>query len=199
MQQALEPIMSSLATDLSGKPFDLNLPPFRPASELPSNTTLPHIHEVLPSLGGMQLRVASSPDRSLEATAMRRNRKRPLVRSDGDEADPGVRVSKRRCRRRPDLVKDVDWNLEVHKDIRPPYTYVELAKMAIVSTPEKAMSLESICAFIAANYAYYRLQYTSKWKMGVNGALSRSKEIKLVYHATRINLHVWKVNDDIAP
>lgn len=124
-------------------------------------------------------------------------RKRPSATcsSDGeDDADSDIRGSKRSCQGHPTPVNDVDWNLDESKDIKPPVSYVQMAKTAILGAPEAVLSLDGILAFITANYAYYRLLHDNNtWKKSVYNGLRSCKAFEKVGKSTMIYSQRWQV------
>lgn len=97
------------------------------------------------------------------------------------ETDAEVRPAKRICQRHLPPTIDTDLSLEENRDTKPPYTYVHLAKSAILSNPEGVLSLNDIYAFISCHFAYYRfLPETTAWQKSIRHALRTSKAFQKV-------------------
>ncbi|KUI68418.1 hypothetical protein VM1G_04648 [Cytospora mali] len=122
------------------------------------------------------------------------DRKRPRAGSDEDDGtDLDIRASKRSRQGQSTFTNNVDWNLDENKSTKPAVSYVQMAKDAILSTPEKVLSLEDILTFITANYAYYRLlQDQAAWKSSIYGALRASKAFEKVGKST-VSAQWWRV------
>jgi hypothetical protein len=122
-------------------------------------------------------------------------KKRP--RASGDEEyvpDSEVRAWKRPCQGHPTVVDDVDWSLDENKDIKPPFSYVQMAKTAILNSREAVLALDGILAFITANYAYYRLLHDKKaLKKSIYNCLRSCKSFEKVGKSTVTNAQRWQV------
>ncbi|KUI54987.1 hypothetical protein VP1G_02331 [Cytospora mali] len=122
------------------------------------------------------------------------DRKRPRAGNDEDDGtDSDAHASKRSRQGQSTSTNNVDWNLDENKSTKPAVSYVQMAKDAILSTPEKVLSLEGILTFITTNYAYYRLlQDQAAWKSSIYGALRASKAFEKVGKST-VGAQLWRV------
>ncbi|XP_070554725.1 forkhead box protein G1-like [Ptychodera flava] len=64
-----------------------------------------------------------------------------------------------------------NYSTHIHKEARPPYSYVVLTIMAIRSKPDKMISLQGIYEFVETNFPYYR-NNKHHWRNSVRQNLS---------------------------
>lgn len=70
-----------------------------------------------------------------------------------------------------------DLSRDEYKDTKPPFSYATMITQAILSTPEKSMSLADIYAWIKRHYSYFR--HTScGWQNSIRHNLSLSKSFE---------------------
>lgn len=52
--------------------------------------------------------------------------------------------------------EEIDYSLDLNKDIKPPHSYAQLIGQAILSSPEEMLTLANIYQFIRDKYAFFR-------------------------------------------
>jgi len=85
-------------------------------------------------------------------------------------------------------VAPVTYNPQIHVEEKPPYSFSSLIFMAIESSPNKALPVKDIYAWIVEHFPYYR-NSPSSWKNTVRHNLSLNKSFR----------KVDKIKDEILP
>ncbi|CAD5206819.1 unnamed protein product [Bursaphelenchus okinawaensis] len=91
------------------------------------------------------------------------------------------------------LPPDATVKLEHKKDSKPPYSYIGLIAMAILSSPERKMLLSEIYTWIAMEYSYFRNR-GSGWRNSVRHNLSLNDCFVKVDRAANGKGHYWTIH-----
>ncbi|KAI1727674.1 forkhead domain-containing protein [Ditylenchus destructor] len=76
--------------------------------------------------------------------------------NDEEEGDPNIRNNNRKSKSRAQ---------------KPPYSYIALISMAIISSPDQKLTLSQICDFIMSKFDYYREKFPA-WQNSIRHNLS---------------------------
>lgn len=213
--QRSTPTMCPSDMDSSGKTSNLTLAPVKPDLGLSSTSAPPalpaavyfvedkaHLLKIdIPNKKRTPL-PNSRPSRPLTVYAEdvsskypSNGRKRALGSGEGeDEADCDIRAAKRSCPIPQSAPTNVAWSLDENKEIKPPVSFVQLARVAILNSEEQVLTLDGIVASIKTEYAYYHLLHSDKaWKASIYNGLRSSKAFEKVGKSTVIKTQKWQV------
>ncbi|KAF2666869.1 hypothetical protein BT63DRAFT_427279 [Microthyrium microscopicum] len=79
--------------------------------------------------------------------------------------------------------EEIDYSLDVARDIKPPHSYAAMIGQAILSTPEEKATLAKIYEYIKDKYAYFR-HSGQGWQNSIRHNLSLSKMFEKVPRRT---------------